>query len=107
MNKEDNTDSGTKVAVQRFNINSKKSSVLDVLNDKISAGFKELQDANVTFDLFWKDSDDECIRVHNNESLLDALKEMEGTVFSLYALMRKTSTKEEIYPDRNIELISG
>ena len=87
LNKKDDTVFGEKVAVQRYRLSTKKNSLLSELNTRIFEGFKELQEPKITFDLFWKDKEEECIRVGNDESLLDAMKEMGGIVFSFYALM--------------------
>ena len=87
LNKDHCTDAGEKVAVQRFRINVENNVLLSNLKHRIANGFKELRDPGVTFEIFWKDSDEEYIRISDNESLLDALKEMGGIVFSIYAVM--------------------
>ena len=71
-------------------------SLLKSLNDEISGGFKELQGTNTPFDVFWKDSDNDCIRIYDNDSLLDALKEMGGTVFTLYAEFTANKTDKTV-----------
>ena len=87
LNKGDCSDAGEKVAVQRFRINIDRNVLLQTLKEKIHNGFKELQQPNVTCEIFWKDSDEECIRIPDNDGLLDALNEMGGIVFSIYAVM--------------------
>ena len=88
LNKKDDTDFGEKVDAQKYRIRTQKSTLLIDLNKKIVEGFKDLQEPRMTFDLFWKDKEEECISVENNESLLDAMKEMGGFMYSFYALMR-------------------
>ena len=87
LNKNDCSDAGEKVAVQRFRINIDRNVLLQNLKEKIQNGFKELQQPNVTCEIFWKDSDEECIRISDNDGLLDALNEMGGIVFSIFAVM--------------------
>ena len=87
LNKGDCSDAGEKVAVQRFRINIDRNVLLQTLKEKIYNGFKELQQPNVVFEIFWKDSDEECIRISDNDGLLDALNEIGGVVFSIFAVM--------------------
>jgi len=87
LNKKDCSEIGEKIAVQRFRIDSDRHVLLQTLNEKIYNGFKELQEPDKTFEVFWKDSDDESIRISDNDGLLDALNEMGGIVFSIYAVM--------------------
>ena len=39
----------------------------------------------ISFDLFWKDEDKDYIRIHNSDSLKDAMEPIRGPVFTLYA----------------------
>ena len=87
LNKKDCSEIGEKIAVQRFRIDTDRHVLLETLNEKIYNGFKELQEPDKTFEVFWKDSDDESIRISDNDGLLDALNEMGGIVFSIYAVM--------------------
>ena len=87
LNKKDCSEIGEKIAVQRFRIDTDRHVLLQTLNEKIYNGFKELQEPYKTFEVFWKDSDDESIRISDNDGLLDALNEMGGIVFSIYAVM--------------------
>ena len=87
LNKKDCSEIGEKVAVQRFRIDTDRHVLLQTLNDKIYNGFKELQEPDIAFEVFWKDSDEESIRISDNDGLLDALNEMGGIVFSIYAVM--------------------
>ena len=87
LNKKDCSEIGEKIAVQRFRIDTDRHVLLQTLNEKIYNGFKELQEPDKTFEVFWKDSDDESIRISDNDGLLDALNEMGGIVFSIYAVM--------------------
>ena len=107
LNKKDDSTFGEKVSVQKIRISTKKSSLLSDLNARILDGFKELQEPEITFDLFWKDREEECIRVYNNENLLDAMKEMPGIFFSLYALMYNANEREITDEGSRVTSLSG
>ena len=87
LNKKDDTEFGEKVDTKKYKIKTLKATLLSDLKKKIVEGFTELQEPQMTFDLCWKDKDEDCISVENNESLLDAIKEMGGFMYSFYALM--------------------
>ena len=87
LNKKDDSDFGELVDSQKYRLRTQKSALLSDLRKKINEGFKELQEPQMTFDLFWKDKEGEYISVDNNESLLDAMKEMPSFMSTFYALM--------------------
>ena len=86
---------GTKVAIQRLIITTNKESLFANLNEKIARQFKELSPSNITFDLFWKDDSNDYIRIHNNDSLVDAMDEMGCSVFTLYASITTDNAEGE------------
>ena len=88
LNKKDGSELGKKITVERFPIEVAENSLFETLHSKICNKFeKELQSSTNGFDIFWKDSEDEIIRVSDNEGLLDALKDMEALGYRLYALI--------------------
>ena len=86
---------GPKVAIQRLNIQSSQDSIFSELTIKIVEEFKELKERNISVDLFWKDDDNDYVRIHNNDSLVDAMEEMGGPVFTLYASCTTDNAKGE------------
>ena len=77
---------GEKIAAQRFKIKTNKNTILGALTEKICNGFKELGDTEIRFDLFWKDSEDDFIRITDNENLMFALEEMKEKIFRIYVI---------------------
>jgi len=92
-----NTDDmpGEKIAAQRFKIKTNKNTILGALTEKICSGFKELGDTEIRFDLFWKDSEDDFIRITDNENLIFALEEMKEKIFRIYVINSEENQRED------------
>ena len=92
---------GEKIAAQRFKIKSNKNTLLCTLTEKICNGFTELGGTNLRFDLYWKDSEDDFIRITDNDNLILALEEMKEMTFRIYVITNMA------YQRKNLDIVNS
>ena len=86
---------GPNVDVQRLSIVSNKDSLFQDLRQAVTENFDDIKEENTTFDLFWKDEENDYIKIFNNVKLLHAIDEMGGPVIKLYAIIMPDITDGE------------
>ena len=90
--KNDGDEIGSKVGIKRFKVQSNKASLFVDLKNELVSGFKELQEPNTTFRIFWRDDENDWIRIENSNDLQIAMDDMDKPVYKLCVCFENVGT---------------
>ena len=83
---------GSKVGIKRFKVQNNKASLFVNLKKELVSGFKELQGPNTRFTIFWRDDENDCIRIENPNDLQIATDAMDKPVYKLWVCFENDDT---------------